>query len=487
MEAKAGLLPPFSIPNKKLADKLTVIFIILLTTNSAFPRTGQAFEPASRGVLRLHPANPRYFTDGGGQVVYLTGSHYWWNLQDVDTQYPIRKPFDYDAYLNMLVENRHNFIRLWCWENSYSDSPTQDYWYTPMPYLRPGPGLALDGNPRYDVSRFNQAYFDRLRQRVIAAGQRNIYVSIMLFNGWSVDNKDDLHNPWPGHPFNAQNNINGIKGSRIWENSSKELHTQRDKTINDLQIAYVHKVIDTVNDLDNVLYEISNESHAGSVEWQYAMIDEIHRYEALKPKQHPVGMTSIFPQGSNTDLLDSPADWISPNGDINNPEAATGQKVVLYDTDHLCGTCGDPQWPWRSLLRGLNPILMDPYLESTDPLWPAIRRNMGYARDYANRIDLARMVPRGDLSSSGYALAATSAPAAEYLVFLPEGRNVTVDLSAAVGEFKVEWFDPETGSRVAGQSVTGGAAHLFTSPFTTNGVILFIYRRTFTWLNMVIR
>ena len=41
-----------------------------------------------------------------------------------------------------------------------------------------------------------------------------------------------------------------------------------------------------MGDLDNVLYEISNESHANSVQWQYDMINYIKIYEVTKPKQH---------------------------------------------------------------------------------------------------------------------------------------------------------------------------------------------------------
>lgn len=29
------------------------------------------------GPLRVHPTNPRYFTDGRGKAIYLTGSHFW--------------------------------------------------------------------------------------------------------------------------------------------------------------------------------------------------------------------------------------------------------------------------------------------------------------------------------------------------------------------------------------------------------------------------
>ena len=59
----------------------------------------------------------------------------------------------------------------------------------PLPYLRSGPGTALDGNPKFNLTEFNQDYFDRLRSRVIAAGECGIYVSVMLFQGWSIESK----------------------------------------------------------------------------------------------------------------------------------------------------------------------------------------------------------------------------------------------------------------------------------------------------------
>ena len=79
-----------------------------------------------------------------------------------------------------------------------------------------------------------------------------------------------------------------------------------------LQEAYVREVIDTVNDLDNVLYEIANETEERPAsQWQYHMIDFVKQYEGAKPKQHPVGMTVPYP-GSDDQVFDSDADWISP-------------------------------------------------------------------------------------------------------------------------------------------------------------------------------
>jgi len=37
--------------------------------------------PTANGPLRVHPTNPRYFTDGSGKAIYFTGSHHWDNFQ----------------------------------------------------------------------------------------------------------------------------------------------------------------------------------------------------------------------------------------------------------------------------------------------------------------------------------------------------------------------------------------------------------------------
>ena len=84
------------------------------------------------------------------------------------------------------------------------------------------------------------------------------------------------------------------------------------------------------------------------------MIRFVKQYEAKKPKQHPVGMTSCGYGGADDTeaLLQSPADWISPSPARDdyktNPPAATGAKVILSDTDHQWGVGGDRAWVWKS-------------------------------------------------------------------------------------------------------------------------------------------
>ena len=441
----------------------------------------------ARGPLRVDTLNPRYFSDGE-RIVYLTGSHTWLNLQDgVLTDPP--PPFDYALWLTFLAAQNHNFFRLYVWEEAkWVTESAAPYYFAPLPYQRTGPGLALDDKPKFDLTKFDQAYFDRLRQRVQTAGDRGIYVAVMLFNGWSVaypKGQEQLANPWLGHPFNGNNNINGIDGDPNQDNSGAETQALTIPEVTALQEAYVAKVIDTVNDLDNVLYEISNESNGDAQQWQYHMINFIKGYEAAKPKQHPVGMTAQWPGGSNDELFASPADWISPSGTLDNPPPADGRKVIISDTDHLCGICGDRSWVWKSFTRGLNPIFMDQYDDSyklegggydmNNATDVSLRRNLGYTRQYAERMALGAMTPHGELASTGYCLANPATQAAEYLVYLPVGGNVTVDLAAALGLLNVEWFNPATGATVAGSATTGGGKQEFTAPFSGDAV-LYLYQ-----------
>jgi hypothetical protein len=441
---------------------------------------------SASGALRVNPDNPRYFTDGSGKAVYLTGAHTWANLQDNGLTYP-PPAFNYKEYLDFLIANNHNFFRLWTWEEAkwYTDTP-KDYWFEPIPYQRVGKELALDEKPKFDLTKFNQTYFDRLRQRVIEAGQNGIYVSVMLFNGWSIEDKGGPGNPWRGHPYHRDNNVNGIDGDPNKNERGEETHTLEIPAVTAVQEAYIRKVIDTVNDLDNVLYEISNESHNSSQDWQYQMISYIKKYEAGKPKQHPVGMTVEFPDGDNSKLFASPADWISRKGDIGNPPVADGKKVILADTDHLCGICGDRAWVWKSFTRGENPLFMDVY-DGAMPLveppippnplnykpWVGIRRSLGYTLTYANRMNLVAMIPRRDLASTStvYCLANSVTKGSEYLVYLPEGGSVTVDLSEAKGELAVEWLNPENGLVTTGITTTGGGNRTFIAPFDGDAVL----------------
>lgn len=435
------------------------------------------------GPLRPHPHNPRWFATATGNAVLLVGSHTWHNLQDIGPADP-PPPFDVDAYLDRLDSWGHNFIRLWRWEltawdTSANRGDTRHHHCAPQPWARRGPGNALDGKPQFDLTTFDETYFARLRERVAAARTRGIYVSVMLFEGWGMQ---FVPNALSHHPFHPENNVNGIGTSLTAEvpGSHLTMHELADPAILEVQEAYVRHVIDNVNAFDNVLYEISNETHPASTRWQYHMIRYIKGLERDLPKQHPVGMTFQNKGGRNSTLFDGPADWVSPNsagGYRDNPPDTHGKKVVLSDTDHLWGIGGDAAWVWKTVTRGLNPVFMDPYdgavlVGRETPEHDAARRAMGHALAYSRRMDLARATPANGLASSGFCLAD---PGVAYLVFVPDAAPVQVDLAAATGPFRVEWHDVNTGETRTNGTVSGGAECTLSGPFDGPSV-LFLQR-----------
>jgi hypothetical protein len=209
------------------------------------------------------------------------------------------------------------------------------------------------------------------------------------------------------------------------------------------------------------------------------MIRCIHDYERTKAKQHPVGMTFQYKGGSNRTLLESPAEWISPNaagGYRDNPPAADGRKVILSDTDHLWGIGGNQAWVWKSFLRGLNPLFMDPYDGTVigkrfDKQWDPVRNSLGYTLRLARKTNLAAMVPTDELASTRYCLAHAAVNRGEYLVYAPEGGKLTVDLSATPGQLKAEWFNPTKGVSTDAAPVTGGKQREFSAPFAGDALL----------------
>lgn len=488
-----------------------------------------AKRPAA-GPLVVSETNPRYFTirnshTSDRRAVYLTGSHIWNNFHDGMGPGPdcaaTPEKLDYDAYLEFLKDHGHNFIRLWRWEQFKSQAAGGSYHLcmTPQPWLRAGPGTARDGLPKFDLESFDPAFFDRLRDRVVAAGDAGIYVAVMLFDGWALHLSPAPDNV-EGHPFQAANNVNGIGIKSIVDYQVLPL----DPHVQALQEAYIRKVVDTVHDLPNVLYEVANESSGGgsvarafaealglgeppewgdSTEWQYWVIEVIKSYEQQQGyDRHPIGMTMQFPVPDqsrvNDPLYNSPADWISPGYDDEifadgghpmapgsppsrwyvDPPSNDGRKVVITDTDHYAPGQGDALWAWKSFLRGHHPILMDfgiidgikppaappPAYEAFEPA----RHAMGDTLRYAQKMNLIAMEPGGDLSSTGYALAN---PGEEYLILQPSESAEIFTVELVAGRYTVEWYSLNSRETAGAGEVTveRPKSVSFSDPFEAEG------------------
>jgi len=469
--------------------------------SDAPPPPFSAPAPASKPItapLRALSTNPHYFTDGSGKAIYLTGSHTWNNFQDWGTNGSIQ-PLDFTAYVKMLISHNHNFTLLWATELPIfrglptTTSSPPDFSVTPQPWQRTGPRNASDGQLQFDLTKVNQAYFDRLRGRVQQLNATGIYAGVYLFSGEFLLR---FRFAGDGYPLTGSNNVNGIDDG----GGTRSVTMTAPNAITAIQDAYVKKVIDTLNDLPNVLWIVSQEAPVDSKWWNSHLIALVRSYEARKPLHHPIGYGALDGLRDDAAIINSDADWIAPSARIS-PTTTCGSghpscKVNINDSDHsYFGMWNDsPQvnrnYFWINFTNGNQLLFMDPYVvhyprekrnlcpspvngigSGPDPRWDNVRDTMGFIRDYADRMNLAAMTPQGKLSSTGHALARASSANPEFLVYAPSGGNFTVNLSNSSGRILVEWMNPATGGKTAGADVTGGATRVFTPPFRGDAVL----------------
>jgi hypothetical protein len=452
--------------------------------------------------------NPNYFKDANGTVLILNGSQTWNTFQDWGSNGSLQA-LDFNAFVDFLTAHGHNFTLLWitempkfCGFPATASSPP-DLIASPLPWLRTGPGNATDGGLKFDLTKFNPSFFDRLRTRTEALNQAGIYVGVYLFTGEWLN---IFRCASDGYPFTGANNVNGVDaGYTIGKKGTGAITMTAPNAITRFQDAYAERVIDTLNDLPNVLWIVSEEAPANSTWWNNHQIAHLRAYESKKPHQHPIGYAALIGSTDAT-LYNSDADWVAPAARISPAESCgSGHprcKVNVNDSDHSYWEMWKdaPQvnrnYEWENFMHGNQVLFMDPYVayypresrnlcvsptnaicRGPDKRYDNFRDNLGYILRYSRKLNLAGVTPRRALSSTGYCLAQTPPVGAEYLVYAPSGGSFTVNLSAmsASRRLSVEWFNPSSGvSIVADPVYAGSSSQSFSPPFSGDAVLYLV-------------
>ncbi len=406
----------------------------------------------SVGLLQRHPTNPRVFTDGTVdpdtgecKAIILTGSHHWSNVQQYlgegnpdNPNWPNSNDWDDLWYLDNIVLLGHNFMRGWIWEDDY---------YEPTVYFDTDTDTAAY---QYDLNVVNPDYIQKLDTLADEAASKGVYLSVLLFQGWSLRGDEEFRDPAPwctptgtppdcsqdkGHPYQETRNVNAIDGDAEGDDDGHEVHVlPHPDNVFDLQLAYAKTIVDALNHHDNIIWEITNESPLDSWQWQYDLIDEIRDYEATMKtadsppedyKRHLIWMSCSRADDSssatgNAFLADAgnTADIVSPCGDagegyksdtnVDPPELSPQDQhhLSIFDTDHLSPIDAVPEFVWKSMLRGYHPIFMDLsyHLDwwdgnrnwtPTDPQWGEIKSSLEAVQKVLDgRVDMARMAPQ---------------------------------------------------------------------------------------------
>jgi hypothetical protein len=231
--------------------------------------------------LSLHPDNPHYFLFRGRPAILIGSGEHYGAVLNLD--------FDYLSYLHELRSKGLNHTRTF--SGTYREVPSS-FGITgntlapgPNRYLAPWarsatPGY-FDGGNKFDLDRWDERYFRRLRDFVAEAGRRGIVVEINLFCPLY---DEEL---WQANPMNAGNNVNGVG-----QCPRDEVYTLKYPDLTAAQKAVAKRIVEALNQFDNVYYELCNEAWIGGVTlaWQNEIVAAIRETESSLPRRHLIAL-----------------------------------------------------------------------------------------------------------------------------------------------------------------------------------------------------
>ncbi len=201
-------------------------------------------------AVRIDPENAKYLLFKGKPLALISASEHYGSV--------INRPFDFEKYLDDAAAHKMTMTRTFLLYRELQSARNPSSPCKPespdfiAPWVRTGPEKALDGEPIYDLDRWNPEYFDRLHRFLDGASKRGIVVELTVFSNTYAENI------WALNPLRKENNLQHV-GDVEWE----DYNSLKNRELVERQKAYARKIIAETSGYDNVYYEICNEPGGG--------------------------------------------------------------------------------------------------------------------------------------------------------------------------------------------------------------------------------
>jgi len=436
------------------------------------PATPTALVAASRKPIALYPENPHYFLFRGKPTVLITSGEHYGAVLNLD--------FNYRKYLDTLAMDGLNLTRTF--SGAYVEplgafriarntlAPDKDRFI--CPWARSDtPGYPNGGN-KFDLTKWDDEYFKRLKDFVTSAGKRGVVVEYTFFCPFYDEAQ------WKLSPQNAANNVNGI-GTIARTNV---YNLDKHGGLLAVHEALVRKVVAELKDFDNLMYEICNEPYFGGVtlEWQHRIAEVIVDAEKDFLRKHLITQNIANDKAK----IEKPHPAVSVfNFHYAQPPDTVGMNYHLNKVigDNETGFRGTNDLPyrveaWQFILAGgglynnldysfvaghENGTFVYP---DTQPGGgnPNFRQQMKTLREFIYSFDFLRMKPLNEVLDTSTLGSNTSArvlaePGKAYAIYLgpknpreaakqkPQERDATIALELPAGTYRSEWINTLTG------------------------------------------
>lgn len=400
-------------------------------------------------MLKHYIHNSRYFEYRGKPIMLIgSGEHYGAVLNS---------KFDYRAYLNTLAQHGLNQTR--AFSGTYWELPGEfniaDNTLGPAeadaicPWVKTDAGL-------YDLARFNDAYFARLKEYAGLAQEKGILIEYVLFCFWY---NDALWRNSPMHPTRNTQGIGPIDKEQVYSPESPLLPYME---------AFVRKAVTELNAFDNIYFEVTNEpyvrnDHTDYRAWQSRIAQVVAETESSLPNKHLIAL-NLQNRGLRENAL--PAGVGVVNFHYAQPEAALlNYHLNVPIVDDETGFAGQRATPyrkeaWRFLMAGgagfshldysftvAHPDGAAPITGSTPGYGGKdLRDQLAFLKRFLEDVESWRMSPQPALLAwdSGPVPTSTLIEAGRcYAIYWPQTDGIEeARITLPPGRYELRWADP---------------------------------------------
>lgn len=435
----------------------SVRYLMLFVAVLAIGQSANSQADEKTTPLKLHPDNPHYFLFCGKPTIIITSGEHYGAV--------VNREFDYLKYLDELAVHGLNNTRTF--SGAYVEQ--QGAFNIAKNTLAPAAGKFIapwarsdiagyaGGGNKFDLTKWDEEYFQRLKDFVAQAGKRGVIVEMNLFCPFYEDPQ------WKLSPFNEANNVNGLGKVARTDVYTLDKHGG----LLAVQEALTKKIVTELNEFDNLYYEICNEPYFGGVTipWQHHIAEVIAATEKSLPNQHLISQNIA----NDSAKVEKPHPAISIfNFHYASPPKAVAEnydlKKVIGDNETGFKGTGDEYYrreAWQFILAGgalynnLDYSFTVGHENGTFE-YPKnqpgggnrdFRRQMKTLKDFIHGFDFVRMQPfevKGKLPEKGsvYALAETGE---QYAIYLFGSGEATLEIPLSPGKYEWSTVEPITG------------------------------------------
>jgi hypothetical protein len=353
---------------------------------------------------------------------------------------------------------------------------TGDVWapFYEMPFARSGTGKAWDGLSRYDLTKFNPWYWDRLREFASICDQRGL----VLFNEHYFQHnliEDGAH--WVDGPWRSQNNINNTgfkepafeiqKRTVMADQFYDVTNTVRRK----LHAGYIRQNLDNFTNEANVI-QFTSAEFTGPLPFEQFWLDTIGAWEAetgrhplialAAPKNVQDAILADAKRAAVVDVIAFRYWWktdkglFAPNGGENQSPRQFWRlwKGGAPSDENLASMVAEyhAKFPGKVVMAAGEQEYSFEHAGWAYLCAGGSMPRLPQGTDKTLLVAIPNMQPWAEASKNGLWILRE---AGKQLLIHASG-GATIDLSAEPGKFLVKLVDPRSGVVTNGETVEGG-------------------------------